>query len=208
MSRSPEARIGVSLLLATILVGGATPLAADEAGWQVGLTFGRSTLEERFGDPEVRPKSFDDRADASAVEVAYFFTRYLGLEAGYHDLGTFRGTGASCPADPIVCRESLALYAPAVAEAEITGWSLAVVPSWPFTRRLTAYGKLGVMARDTEVFTNVQRLDGGRDLDRLSGTDLLTGVGLRYRVGRDLGTLVEYQHAELDTTALGLTWSF
>lgn len=90
----------------------------------------------------------------------------------------------------------------------MSGWSLAVIPSWPFTRRLAAYGKLGVFDRDVELSSDVQLIDGGRDFDRLSGTDLLTGVGLRYRFRKGLGTLVEYQRAELDSASLGLTSRF
>jgi hypothetical protein len=198
---------GASALLAAVLVGGGDPLAADEKGWEGGLKFGRSFLEQSFGEQQ-RHKSFDHRADASAVEIAYFFNEYLGVQAGYNELGTFRGTGSSCPFDPRTCRETLALWAPAAVEAEVTGWSLAVIPSWPLTRRLAAYGKLGVFDRDTELSSDVQLIDGGRDFDRLSGTDLLTGVGLRYRFGKGLGTLVEYQRAELDSASLGLTWRF
>ncbi len=90
----------------------------------------------------------------------------------------------------------------------MTGWSLAVVPSWPFTRRLAAYGKLGVFDRETELSSDVQLIDGGRDFDRLSGTDLLTGVGLNYQFGKSLGALIEYQRTDVDTAAFGLTWSF
>ena len=207
MSRSKTAWLVAPVLLAAVLIAGGGPLAADQEGWQVGLKFGRSSLEGSFGRAE-RPKSFDDRADAAAVEVGYLFNRYVGVQAGYHDLGAFQGTGSSCPFDPVICRESLALYAPAVAEAEVTGWSLAVVPSWPFTRRLAAYGKLGFLARQTDVSSDAQLIDGGRDLDRLSGTDLLTGLGVRYRFGKSVGALVEYQHADLETATLGLTWSF
>ena len=197
----------VTVLLAAVVLAGGSPLTADPSGWEVGLKFGRSSLEQSFGEQQ-RHKSFDDRADASAVEIAYFFNEYVGVQAGYNELGTFRGTGSSCPFDPQTCRETLALFAPAAAEAEVTGWSLAVIPSWPFTRRLAAYGKLGVFDRDIELSSDVQLIDGGRDFDRLSGTDLLTGVGLRYRFGKGLGTLVEFQRAELDSASLGITWRF
>jgi opacity protein-like surface antigen len=198
---------GLPLLLAAVVLAGSGPLAADPSGWRVGIKLGRSSFEQSFGE-EQRHKSFDDRADASAVEIAYFFNEYVGVQAGYHDLGAFRGTGSSCPFDPRTCREILALFAPAAVEAEVTGWSLAVMPSWPLTPQLSAYGKLGVFGRDTELSSDVQLVDGGRDFDRVSDTDLLTGVGLHYRFGERLGALVEYERAELDAVGLGLTWSF
>lgn len=202
-----KSTLAIPVLLAVVVLAGGRPLVAEPSGWEVGLKFGRSSLEQSFGEQQ-RHKSFDDRAGASAVEIAYFFNEYVGVQAGYSELGTFRGTGSSCPFDPRTCRETLALFAPAAVEAEVTGWSLAVIPSWPFTERLAAYGKLGVFDRDTELSSDVELIGGGRDFDRLSGTDLLTGVGLRYRFGKGLGTLVEYQRAELDSATLGLTWRF
>lgn len=206
MSRSKSVWFGAAVLLPVVLVA-AGPLAADQNGWEVGLKLGSSSFERSFGEQD-RPKVFDDSVDASAVEVTYFFHDYLGVQAGYQNLGTFRGVGSSCPFDPKTCREILALFAPAVAEAEVTGWSLAVVPRWSFTRRLAARGKLGVFDRETELSSDVQLEGGGRDRVRLSGTDFLVGAGLHYRVAKRLGALIEYQRTDLDTAAVGLTWSF
>lgn len=89
----------VPVLLAAVVLAGGSPLTADASGWEVGLRFGRSSLEQGFGEQQ-RPKRFDDRADASAVEIAYFFYEYVGVQAGYNELGTFRGTRSSCPLDP------------------------------------------------------------------------------------------------------------
>ena len=189
-----------------VALGTAGSLAADSSGWRVDLKIGRSSLDETFGTE--RPKFVDDSAGASSIEVGYFFSPYVGVQAGYHDLGTFEGTGTSCPFDPQTCRESLALYAPARVEADVTGWSLAVVPTWPFTEKLSAYGKLGLFDRETEVSSDAVFIDGSRDFERRTGTDLLTGVGVRYRLLEHLDALVEYQRVEIDSAALGVSWTF
>lgn len=221
MSRTKSALLGCFVLLASVLVGGGTPLAADQAGWQVDLKYGRSSLEDAFGKRFV--KSFDDEADASSVEVGYFFNEYVGVQIGYHDLGTFDGSGSPCPDDVDACIEALSEeilalcvdVAPCVTvvapiEAEVTGWSLAVVPSWPVTERFSAFGKLGVLEWDTDLSSGLQFTPRGGTFESFSNTDLLTGVGLSYRFGENLGALVEYRRLDLDlaSASLGITWRF
>ena len=221
MSRNDSARFGSIALLATLLIAGGGPLAADSSGWQVDLKFGRSSLEDAFGERHV--KRFDDQADASSVEVGYFFNEYIGVQAGYHALGTFDGAGSPCPDDVDACIERLALPPQALCvegqpcvevlapiEAEVTGWSLAVVPTWPFTERLSAFAKVGALEWDTELSSELFFVPGGRHFESFSNTDLLTGVGLSYRFGESLGAVAEYRQLDLDlaSASLGLSWRF
>ena len=203
MSRSRSRWFGASALIAAVLVGGGDPLAADEKGWQVDLRLGRSSLESSFG--ERYSKWFDDQADTSSVEVGYSFNRYLGFQAGYHDLGSFDGTASPCPNRTDPC---IAVRVPI--EAEVTGWSLAVVPSWPFTERFSAFAKLGALAWDTDLYSDRIVTGRGRMFERSSGTDLLAGIGLGYRFGTRLGAVAEYRRLDLDlaSTSLGINWRF
>jgi opacity protein-like surface antigen len=203
------------------LVAGGDSLRADESGWQVGLELGRSSLENSFGERHI--KRFDDEAGASSVEIGYFFNRYLAVEAGYHDLGSFAGAGSPCPDYVDACIESLAAQpqglcvegAPCVEvlapiEAEVTGWSLAVVPSWPFTERFSAFAKVGAIAWDTDLSSELVVTARGRQFESFSSTDLLAGIGLSYRFGNSLGAVAEYRRLDLDlaSTSLGLSWRF
>lgn len=221
MSRSNSIWFGCSVFLAATLFAGSAPLAADQSGFQVDLKHGRSTLDDTFGRRFV--KSFDDEAASSSVEIGYFFNDYVGVQVGYHDLGTFDGGGSPCPDDVEGCIEALseeilalcADQAPCVAvfapiEAEVTGWSLAVVPSWPFTSRLSAFGKVGVLEWDTDLSSTLQLTSAGREFERFSNTDLLTGIGLNYRIGKNLGASVEYRRLDLDlaSASLGVNWRF
>ena len=221
MSRSKSVWFGASALVAAVLVGGGDPLAADDKGWQVDLKLGRSSLESSFGGRH--SKWFDDQADASSAEVGYFFNRYLGIEAGYHDLGSFAGAGSPCPDEVDVCIESLAAQphtlcvegAPCVEvlapiEAEVTGWSVAVVPRWPFTGRFSAFAKVGAIAWDTDLSSELAVTARGRQFESFSSTDLLAGIGLSYRFGSGLGAVAEHRRLDLDlaSTSLGLSWRF
>ena len=203
MSRSRSVWFGASALIAAVLVGGGDPLAADERSWQVDLRLGRSSLESSFG--ERHSNWFDDQADTSSVEVGYFFNRYVGIQAGYHDLGSFDGTGSPCPDRADIC---IAVVVPI--EAEVTGWSLAVVPSWPFTERFSAFAKLGALAWDTDLSSERIVTGRGREFETVSSTDLLAGIGLGYRFGTRLGAVAEYRRLDLDlaSTSLGINWRF
>ena len=107
---------------------------------------------------------------------------------------TWAGTGAS---GPPVQRGTL--------ETEITGFSLALVPSWSVTDRFAFFGKAGVISWDASVSAK-----SFGQIETLSGEDLLTGAGLRYDFSSGLGLLIEYQEMDLGvvSTALGLRWRF
>lgn len=208
MSRTHTTWLGGAALLAAVFFGGSAAVAADSAGWQIDLKYGQSTLEQSFVGR--RTIAFDDESDAAGVEVGYRFNDYIGLQAGYHDLGTFQGTAPFCPNNDQACIAHLALFAPLPFEAQVLGWSLAAVPSWPFTDRLSAYGKVGLLDWETEmelipVFHVIIA-----EFDTFSDTDLVTALGLRYRFRKNLGALIEYQRLDLDldSTTVGVTWKF
>lgn len=220
MSRERAAGVGWPVLLAAILLAGG-PLAADQKGWQVDLGYGRSSLEEVFGKRHV--KRFEDHDGALSVEVGYFFNEYVGVQVGYHDFGSFGGVGSPCPDDVDACIERLTgqtfelcvegspcTEVLALMQADVTGWSLAVVPSWPFTRRLAAFARLGALEWDAELSTGWIVTGRGRGFESFSDTDLLTGIGLSYRFGKNLGAVAEYRRLDIDlaSASLGVNWRF
>ena len=90
-------------------------------------------------------------------------------------------------------------------EAEVSGLSLALVPSWPLADRLSLRGKVGLLAWDADVNARGFGVD-----ERFSGEDLLTGIGLEYEFPGGLGLLLEHQEVDLGvgSTSLGLSWQF
>lgn len=212
------------LVLTTLFLLAAAPLAAGESRWYLNGKIGQASLETQFGTRS--PKFFDDSDETGSVEVGYVLHRYLAVQAGYHDLGTYQGFGSPCPEDAEVCPATLAVANdPSLAlciegatdpicrsalvavpmTADVTGLSLSLVPRWPIGERFSLYGKLGVIDWDSDV-------DGagfGR-IDRYSDRDLLTGVGAQYVFPKGIGVLVEYQRLDFDhdSTSLGASWRF
>ena len=211
------AALGLALAVAVI---GASAASADAPSWQVDVKYGESSLDESFGAFHV--STFDDESNVAAVEVGYRFNDYIGVQAGYHDLGSFDGRGSPCAdiagepcierlATTALCAEGFdCLLVIVPLEAEITGWSAAAVPSWPFTDRLSAFGKVGVLDWEADIFTTPAALASFGQVGSFSDTDLLTAVGLRYRFGRHVSAVLEHQRLdlELDSSTLGVGWSF
>ena len=194
-----------------VLVGGRA--WAGGSPWYVAARFGESSAEAQFG--AVHPKFVDDEAGTAAVELGYQVNEYLSVEGGFHDLGSHAAFGSPCRQSDVACIERLwtlglcaepgcaELLAPA--EAELSGFSVALVPGVPLGDRLSLRGKVGIMAWDGDVVVP------GFDLsERFSGEELLTGVGLEYSFPGGLGILLQHEELDLDvgTTSLGLSWRF
>ncbi len=203
-------------LLGLMLSG---PAAAVERPWYVEAKIGQAEADAEFG--RVHRKIFDDESNGASIEIGYTISRFLGVQAGFHDAGEYRGTGAPCPdADEIcvatVAEEQLALglcvegtVCPLVAvqlDAEVESWSLAAVPRWPVTDRLALRAKLGVSAWET----TVSGLFSQRSTERFSGTDALLGVGAEWTWPSGFGVLVEHTDSNpgLAATQVGMSWRF
>jgi len=195
-----------------VLAGGR--LRAEESPWYVAARLGEASIEAQFGARHA--KAIDDEAGSAAVDVGYRVNRYLAVEAGYLDLGSHAGRGSPCLQTDDACIERLAALGlcvegfectevVAALEAEISGLSLALVPSWPIGERLSLRGKVGLMAWDADVAARGFGVE-----ERFSSEELLTGVGLEYQFPGGLGILLQHEEVDLDasSTSLGLSWRF
>jgi hypothetical protein len=200
-------------LVCLVLAGGQA--WADDSPWYVATRFGESSAEVQFGSRHA--KWVDDEANTMAVDLGYEVNRYLAIEAGYLDLGSHGGWGSVCRQSDEACIERLITFglciegsecSPevlAAQEAEISGFSLALVPGWPLGERFALRGKLGLIAWDSDVTAL-----GFGVTERFSGEELLTGIGLEYSLPSGLGVLLEHEELDLDasSTSLGLSWRF
>jgi hypothetical protein len=195
-----------------VLIGGR--LAAAESSWYVAAQLGQSGSDAQFGAQHA--KLVDDEADAAAVGVGYAVGRHLAVEAGYHELGSHRGFGSPCRAsEPCIerlatlglCAEGFECAQVLVPlDADIEGFSLALVPSWPVGEHISIRGKVGLMSWDGEI-------SGGAAfgvIESLSGEDLLTGIGVQYDFSDSFGLVVSYEEVDLDVswTSVGMNWRF
>lgn len=199
----------IAALLLVPLVAAAGPLAAGATGWYVEARHGRSWLDSTLGSGALGSRFLHDESTASSAELGYSVNKYLGIQGGFHDLGTFRGSslGSPCPPDAQVCPAYLASFP---LEAEVTGWSLAAVPAWPWNDRFAMYGKLGALEWESDLTNLAPPPLGVWRTEAFSGTDLLTAVGARYRFAGGFGVLLEHQwlDLDLDSTTLGVSWKF
>lgn len=186
-----------------------------EREWSLTVGLGRAETEALFGSRHLKSIADDDQT--AVLAVGRDLGRFLAVEAGYQDFGNFAGFGSPCAESTETCIERLATLGICAEgtdctrvvidlNAEIRGYSLAVVPKWPLSERLALRGKLGVMAWDGE-------LRGGQGFGRIedpSGEELLVGVGLQYDFESGVGLSLQHDRFELDleSTLFGIHWKF
>lgn len=194
------ARFFLMVALAFGILAASPLFAAGDGPWSVTLKAGQASVAENF-----HPNSYGWRADdedtSAGLAVTYSPSRFFGFEAAYHDLGTYPGLPVYCE----VCTAFEILVIAHPAEVEFSGFSLAVLPTWPLTDNLAIFGKLGVFDWQGDVtrFFPRQRVDDP------SGTDLLTGIGARFTSPSGLGVQIEYETTELhENLSLGASWTF
>jgi hypothetical protein len=202
-------------LAATVIVLSPGRAGASESPWYVEAAFGQASAEASLGSRH--SKWIDDENGAATVALGYRVNRHLAIQAGYHDLGDHYAFGSPCRQTDDECIQRLANLELCVEgtecaqvlldlDADLSGFSLAAVPSWGVSERVSVRGKVGIMAWDSEVRGP---LDFG-PIESFTGEDLLLGIGLEYGFSSGLGLLLEYSELDLDvsTTALGVSWNF
>ncbi len=203
-----------TVLSTAFLVLGGGQLWAEESPWYVAARFGESSVDAQLGARFTQ--QINDEAGTAAVDVGYEINRYLAVEAGYQDLGSHAGFGSPCRQTDDNCPELLATFdlcaegfacteVLAALDAEISGFSLALVPSLPLGDRVSLRGKVGMIAWDGDV---AAPSFGFRD--DFSGEELLTGIGLEYSFPTGLGLLLQHEEMDFDVgaTSFGLSWRF
>jgi OOP family OmpA-OmpF porin len=157
----------------------AAPAAAqDDSYWYGGLAVGQS--EASIDQDRIRAGltglglattsfSTDEKDTAWRLFGGYQFNRYLGLEAGYFNLGKFGFGAGTQPAGTLN------------GQIKLQGLNLDLVGTLPLTERLALIGRVGAQyaqARDTFSGTGaVTVLDPN---PRADDTQLKLGIGLQY----------------------------
>lgn len=93
------------------------------------------------------------------------------------------------------------------AEYSLTSFNASVLGTWPFSRRWSAYGELGIAAWEVESeLEGSMKISGETERDRLfsadlsdSGSSFFYGFGLHYRFNLDYGVRLEYQMMKVDS---------
>jgi OOP family OmpA-OmpF porin len=137
----------LSTLLYSVLSATAVGAHAEDHGLYSGVGMGQSHDKG----------SYKDRDNAFSVFAGYDFNRYLGVEAGYADLGKLEYTG----------------HTPLEASAPY----LVAVGKLPLTEKVALYAKAGVNRWNLD---NANPALTGTADD--SGTDATYGLGVQYRI--------------------------
>lgn len=167
-----RARLISPTTLSASIVGGAFLLAGTSALAQPPvLSEMRPYVGASYGGFKARGGEFDDENDLVEVNAGLQFNPYLGVEVSYTYFGEYGGNGTT---------------------AEVDGYGLAGVASWPISRTTSLYLKAGQFFGDVDVDVN--------DLHAsTSDNSLFFGVGANFTVYDPVVITVEYDRYDIDT---------
>jgi OmpA-OmpF porin, OOP family len=151
-----------------------------ESGFYGGLGVG-GTDSEVNASPIVGSK--DNKDTAWKAFGGYQFNRYLGIEAGYIDLGRASVVG---PAGS--------------ASFDSQAWQASVVGSVPFANQFAVTGKLGIARTDTDTVGNVGATPV---LASDHNTDPTYGLGLRYDINKTFAVRGEWERFRSSSGSFG-----
>ena len=152
--------------------------APGESGFYAGGGIGRA-------DAEVNAVGLtgDDNDTAWKFFGGYQFNRHIGVELGYHDLGSISAAGP---------RSAVGL--------DTTAMSAALVGSIPFAQRFAGFAKVGVGRTETDS-------SGVRNGLPIAGsdrnTDVTYGLGVRFDVNKQFGVRGEWERFRAGGDAIG-----
>jgi OOP family OmpA-OmpF porin len=133
------------------VMGSCIAMANEDSGWYIGGSAGQSRA--KIDDPGITDSLLaagitttmikdNDRRFGYKFYGGYEFNKYIALEAGYFDLGRFGFTANTVPGGGLT------------GESKINGANLDAVVMLPFTRKFSAFGRVGynyAYAKDTFV---------------------------------------------------------
>lgn len=156
--------------LMIIVVAATVPAAAIENGFYIGGSIGGSSLEVRDIDEELGDLRFSDGDTGYKLFAGFRFMNFLGVEAGYVDLGE--------PNDVVAESEDEAVHV----QIGLKGWDAFAVGFLPIGP-VDLFAKVGVVSWDADIVSRLVPTDEV-DADSDSGTDAAFGIGVGLRLGK------------------------
>jgi OOP family OmpA-OmpF porin len=164
-------RIGTPLLLAGLCAAPAAH-AGEESGGYFGAAIGRASVSNYCSDTGgLAVTSCDDKDAAFKIFGGYRFTRNVGLEVAYVDLGKYHATGS-------------VLGLPFDVKTELTGVTVQGVGIVPLANEFSLMGRIGAIFWD---LSNSGTVGGFRGGGGDSGVDIAMGVGAQYKFSSNFG---------------------
>lgn len=182
-----------TLCLVAILAVAAIPATAADNGFYLGASIGGSSIKVSEFDEELGTLDFSGGDFAYKLFAGYRFMSFLGVEAGYVDLGS--------PNDSVGDDIN--------ARIGVDGWDAFAVGFLPIGP-VDVFAKLGLISWDADIraaFENIVEHDSD------DGIDVVWGLGVAFRLG-SLAVRAEGERFELGNAdkvymfSVGATFTF
>lgn len=182
--------------------------AADEGGFVEG-SIGSTT----FDIANTSGFTLNKTSSSWSVMAGYMANKYIGVEAGYLDLGKASGS-ISATGSAIVSGQLFVGTANLSFNADSKGWLLGARGNLPINDQFSLNGRIGqyMWTVDTRATASVAGTLGGAAIaagstatKRFSNSDLYYGVGAKYNISKQLAVGLGYSNfkmgKEIDTKA-------
>jgi OOP family OmpA-OmpF porin len=182
------------ILAACVLM--ALPAAADQTGWFVGMSLGKSGPSFESTPIQSIPTR-EDRDNGYKLWGGYKFNRNFGAEVSYLESGKLSSSGYADPAcaPNAVCPANVLAYSQFIRSK---GVQLVGTGALPLTEKFGVFGKVGAIHADTEnqcVVGNFSCNSSGRN------TDLTYGLGISYELAKNFSVRSEWERMRLGDKA-------
>lgn len=176
-----------------------------QSGFYLGLGAGESSFDLDGGELDVvvldalfsqgmvvtsGSSSFEDSDTTLALFAGYRFNPYIGVEAGYIDLGAaeYRSTGTVNPPGPVFSAPSAVNV-----DVESTGFTLAALGSFPVGSVVDLHGRIGFFFAQTDLSVAVRVASAsGSDTETLDSIGAFFGVGAGFNFGEHWTVSVDW----------------
>jgi OOP family OmpA-OmpF porin len=164
---------------------------ADGSGFYIGLGAGASSAKIDSGsiNSDLQSLGFssattstDEGSVAYKAFAGYSFNKYIAIEGGYFDLGTFKFNSTVTP--------------PGTLNGEIksSGFNLGAVLSYPFGQGFSVFGRVGVQNAKTKVnYTSTGSVLVINPESSETKTNWDAGLGLGYQFANGIGVRAEWE---------------
>jgi hypothetical protein len=182
---------------AALLVPGRA--AAHDNGIYVSLKYGTTDVEASFGDAFEKVIDGDD--NSKTIEVGFRFSPHFAIQGGYHDFGDVPGFGQPCDDAEQSCGPGVPL------ESDNKAYSLEVVPQLPLGKRLSIFGKAGIVKVESDIKDAEGNFDFSEDF---SDENIIYGAGLRLGIFGPIQIFYEYEWigSDFESQSFGATFQF
>lgn len=192
--------IGLAGLI--VATAGVSPLVlAQDSGWYIGASTGQTNAKDFCPSQIPVGSSCDDTSGAYSVFGGYQVIKYLGVEAGYTNLGDVK-VSASGTTNTFKAKG-----------AELLGVGTIPINSW-----LEVYGKVGVFFWDADRGCAGTSCMFGSKSE--TGSDLTYGLGAKFNFSKYVGVRVQFQRyqdvgdkapisgSDIDFLSVGIVFKF